>query len=614
MYEGHSRRFAVEAVSATKNTSGDDLAVLASDLDQLSLESKPRLWTVGWDTFVTIVNNADKPQTVETSATKGVDSDLPPDAYNAVGGLDKQISQIRDLIEIPLTRPELFRHFGLKPPRGILLYGPPGTGKTHLARAIAASTNSSVIVINGPELSSAYHGETESKIRDVFADARTRSPCIVVLDEVDALCPRREEGPGGEVEKRVVAQLLTIMDGMEDGSKDGPEERVVVVATTNRPNAIDPALRRPGRFDREIEIGVPDAEARAAILNVLLAKTPHTMSPTDIRTVASRAHGYVGADLSAVVREAGTSAIRRWLASQPDAAPPKLTFDDLSSALTSIRPSALRSVFLDTATVRYADIGGQAATIQKLRECVEWPIRRPEAFARLGVKAPKGVLLYGPPGCSKTMLVRALATESGVNFVAVKGPELLNKYLGESERAVREIFRKARAAAPSIIFFDEVDALGTSRSGSDSGAHEGVLTSLLNEIDGVEELVGVTVVAATNRPDVLDSALMRPGRLDRQVYVGPPDQAGREEILRIRTKKMSVEPGLDITQVALMTDGYSGAELAALCQEAAMLTMRENFEADHVPHQAFMTATKVVKKQLTPEVLQRYERFQESTV
>ncbi|KAI0783501.1 AAA family ATPase [Abortiporus biennis] len=619
VYEGRTRRFVLSKVATSSSDEEHNDKNLAETFNNLSLNAgPPKLWTVGWDTVVSVVDDTPNINSDELSDTQIIERTVSPDAYAAVGGLDKQISQIRDLIEIPLTRPELFRHFGLKPPRGILLHGPPGTGKTHLARAIAGSTRSSILIVNGPELSSAYHGETESKLRDVFAEARSRSPCIVVLDEVDALCPKREDGPGGEVDKRVVAQLLTIMDGMQEDGKPGEHDRVVVVATTNRPNAIDPALRRPGRFDREIEIGIPDAEARYSILQVLLQKTPHSLSAEEIRSVAARAHGYVGADLSAVVREAGTVALKRWLAQNPDslksdANPPELKFHDLTSSLPSVRPSALRSVFLDTVPVRYSDIGGQALTIQKLRECVEWPLLHPDAFERLGVRPPKGVLLYGPPGCSKTLLARACATESGVNFVAVKGPELLNKYVGESERGVREIFRKARAAAPSIIFFDEIDALGTSRSSSDAGgaSHEGVLTSLLNEMDGVQELLGVTIVAATNRPDVIDSALMRPGRLDRILYVGPPDLQGREEILRIRTGKMSVDPSLDIHSIAELTEGCSGAEIASLCQEAALLTMKHDINAAFVPQEAFFTAAKSTKRQITAAVVENFKRWRD---
>lgn len=380
------------------------------------------------------------------------------DAYAAVGGLDDQIAQIRDLIEIPLRRPELFRHFrkcngwlvkagapahilvGLKPPRGLLLHGPPGTGKTHLARAISASTGSSVLTVNGPELTSAYHGETEASLRRVFAAARTRAPCIIILDEVDAICPRRVDDAGGEVEKRVVATLLTEMDGVDD-----TDARVVVVATTNRPNAIDPALRRPGRFDREIEIGlflpcsrfmtkvlrstpfagVPDLNARISILNVLLAKTPHSIAQDELHATASRAHGYVGADLAAVVREAGTLAIKRFLASPLQSTETaQITASDLAAALPTVRPSTLRAHAITTPPVRFADIGGLASTITRLRECVEWPLVHRERLAHLGVRAPKGVLLCGPPGCSKTVLVRAIAAESGVNFVAVRGPEV----------------------------------------------------------------------------------------------------------------------------------------------------------------------------------------------
>jgi AAA family ATPase len=400
--------------------------------------------------------------------------------------------------------------------------------------------------------------------------------------------------------------LLTLMDGMTADAG----EKVIVVAATNRPNAIDPALRRPGRFDREIEIGIPDAVGRKHILDILLAKMPNTLTAEEVGAIAARTHGYVGADLTSLVREAASAAITRWHASP--SGEPTLTHADVLATLPNIRPSAMREVFVETPTVRWSDIGGQDEVKAKLRECVEWPLTRAESFTRLGVEAPKGVLLYGPPGCSKTMTAKALATESGLNFLAVKGPELLNKYVGESERAVREIFRKARAAAPSIVFFDEIDALGANRDGAD-GAHGGVLTSLLNEMDGVEALSGVTVVAATNRPDVLDPALTRPGRLDRILYVGAPDAQTRRDIFALRFRSMAVEPGVDLDELAMITEGCSGAEVASICQDAALAAMNEDLDAPFVKKSHLLHSARTVRRRITPTMLRFFEEWRDQS-
>ncbi|KAG8910536.1 AAA+-type ATPase [Tulasnella sp. 417] len=606
-YEGRTREFRVRQVrpSSLDSSTGE----LESSLSSLSLDSaetRLQVWCVDWDTQVSIKEQDQKEQLDVNKRT------VPNDAYAGVGGLDKEIAEVRDLIEIPLTQPELFKRFGLKPPRGILLHGPPGTGKTHLARTIASSSCTHLLTISGPELSSAYHGETEQRLREVFEEAKLHSPCIIVIDEVDALCPKRED-TGGGVEGRVVATLLTLMDGIEAQTTVKEDEfpvRVVVVATTNRPNAIDPALRRPGRFDREIEIGIPNASARLSILKVLLLSVPHSVLPEELKSIADSTHGYVGADLAAVVRTAGTVAIKRSLHT-PTMSPAVLTTADLIHAVTAHHPSALREHAIETPSTRWSDIGGQATIRRKLKESVEWPLVHPDAFRRLGVTPPKGVLLYGPPGCSKTLTAKALASESGINFIAVKGPELLNKYVGESERAVREIFRKARAASPSIVFFDEIDALAASRDNY-GDSHDGVLTTLLNEMDGIQELVGVTIVAATNRPDSIDPALMRPGRLDRILYVGPPDLDARKEILQIKLSKMAVDPALDLNELAELADGCSGAELTSVCQDAALAAMQDNIDAPFVGSRYFLDAARSMRRQITPEMIKAFEEWRDT--
>lgn len=531
--------------------------------------------------------------------------------YDQVGGLSKQIELLKSTIELPLNNPSLFSDFGISPPRGILLHGPPGTGKTMLLRCVANSiTEAHVLTINGPSIVSKYLGETENAIRDIFNEAKKFQPSIIFMDEIDSIAPSRTSDDSGETESRVVAQLLTVMDGMGDNG------RIVVVGATNRPNSIDSALRRPGRFDQEVEIGIPDVEAREEILTKQFAKMNSEkcqITKKEIASIASKTHGYVGADLTALCRESVMKAINRGLTVGIPQTAIKVTVDDVYHALPEIRPSAMREIFLEMPKVHWSDIGGQEELKRKLIEVVQLPLEASDSFKNLGVSSPKGVLLYGPPGCSKTLTAKALATESGLNFLAVKGPEIFNKYVGESERAIREIFRKARAASPSIIFFDEIDAIAGDRDGdSSTTAALNVLTSLLNEIDGVEELKGVVIVGATNKPTEIDPALLRPGRLDRHIYVAPPDYDARLQILQKCSRKFNLQSGdesVDLQKLAELTDGCSGAEVTLLCQEAGLAAIMENKEATTVTNKHFEHALKGISRGITPEMLEYYEKF-----
>ncbi|SCU97561.1 LAFA_0G12046g1_1 [Lachancea sp. 'fantastica'] len=532
-----------------------------------------------------------------------------PISYGSVGGLKREVDLLKRTIELPLHEPTLFAEFGVTPPRGILLHGPPGTGKTMLLRCVASEANAHILTINGPSIVSKYLGETEAALRDLFNEAKLYQPSIIFIDEIDSLAPSRSSDDSGEVESRVVATLLTLMDGM------GSSGRVVVVAATNRPNSVDSALRRPGRLDQEVEIGIPDANARHDILVKQFEKVSvkrHELTSNDILHVASRTHGYVGADLVALCRESVMKTVQRGMIQGLDRGSLKITPKDVEDAMAEIRPSAMREIFLEMPKVFWSDIGGQEDLKLKLREMIQLPLEASESFERLGVSAPKGVLLYGPPGCSKTLTAKALATESGVNFLAVKGPEIFNKYVGESERAIREVFRKARAASPSIIFFDEIDALSPDRdSGGSTSAANHVLTSLLNEIDGVEELNGVVIVAATNRPDEIDQALLRPGRLDRHIYVGPPDYDARIQIIKKNTQNFKLENPIELlTEMANKTDGCSGAEVVLLCQEAGLAAIMENLDADRVERRHFEKALKGIARGIDQDMLDYYRSFQ----
>jgi transitional endoplasmic reticulum ATPase len=599
--------------------------------------------------------------------------------YEDIGGLREELQKVREIIELPLRYPEIFQKLGIEPPKGVLLYGPPGTGKTLIAKAVANEIGASYYTINGPEIMSKFYGESEQRLREIFEEAKENAPSIIFIDEIDSIAPKREEVTG-EVERRVVAQLLTLMDGLEERGQ------VIVIGATNRIDAVDPALRRPGRFDREIEIGVPDREGRFEIFQIhtrnmplepkyardfvieaverlkrntddvevlknleffydeiknaesdeeienaaksilpqeILSELENEVVKAMLRNLADQTHGFVGADIEALCKEAAMKALRRYL--------PKIDFnneevpieilesikvkwDDFMDALREIEPSALREVFVEVPKVSWEDVGGLEDVKNEIVEAVEWPLKYPEKFKKFGIHPPKGVLLYGPPGTGKTLIAKAVANESEANFISVKGGELLSKWLGESEKAVRKIFRKARQVAPCIVFFDEIDAIAQMR-GIDEGSRavERVLNQILTEMDGLEELHGVIVVGATNRPDILDPALLRPGRFDRLVYVRPPDKKSRLAIFRIHTRNMPLADDVDLEELAEMTEGYVGADIEAICREAVMLALREDMSVEKIEMRHFIEAMKKVKPSVNEAMLNFYERFEEKT-
>jgi len=534
---------------------------------------------------------------------------LPEVTYEDIGGLEDEIKKVREMIELPLKHPEIFERLGVEPPKGVLLHGPPGTGKTLLAKAVANETNAHFILINGPEIMSKFYGQSEENLRKKFEEAEKNAPSIVFIDEIDAIATKREETKG-EVERRVVAQLLALMDGLKSRGK------VVVIAATNVPNILDPALRRPGRFDRELEIGVPNKEGRLNILKIHTRNMPFDKD-VNLKEFAAVTHGFVGADLAALAKEAAMIVLRRILPDLgygkdeplPNEILEKLCVGkkDFRDALKVVRPSALREVFVEVPNVKWTDVGGLEGVKQELIEAVDWPLKYPDAFKRLGVRPPRGILLYGAPGTGKTMLAKAVANESKANFIAVKGPELLSKWVGESEKAVREVFKKARQTAPTIIFFDEIDSLAPRRGMSnDSGATERVVNQILTEIDGLEGMSDILVIGATNRPDMIDTALLRPGRFDRIILTPVPDLKARLETFKVHTKNMPLKD-VNIEELAEKTEGYVGADIEAVCREAAMLALREIITAKVVTMANFEEALKKVSPSITKDVAKMYE-------
>ncbi|MEK6928411.1 MAG: CDC48 family AAA ATPase [Nanoarchaeota archaeon] len=547
-------------------------------------------------------------------AVELAEESFPDVTYEDIGGLTEEVKKIREMVELPLKHPEIFDKLGIEPPKGVILHGPPGAGKTLLAKAVANESEANFILLNGPEIMSKYYGESEKKIRDIFEDAEKNAPSIIFIDEVDAIAPKREDVQG-EVERRVVSQLLTMMDGLKSRGK------IVVIGATNRINSIDPALRRPGRFDREIEISVPDKAARLNILKIHTRNMPLTKD-VNLETLAARTHGFVGADLSALTKEAAMNVLRKILPNlklKDNEAVPREVLDkivigreDFEESMRVVRPSAMREVMVEAPNVSWDDIGGLEDTKQRLKESVEWPIKNPESFERLGIRPPKGILLYGPPGAGKTLLAKAVAKESEANFIQVKGPSLLSMWVGESEKGIRKVFERARQVAPSIVFFDEIDALA-GRRGLEAGTKvtERVLNQILAEIDGLEGLKDVTIIGATNRPDMLDPALLRPGRFDRIILVDVPDEESRRKIFEVHLRKVPIEKDVKIDELVKLTEGFVGADIESLIMEAAIGTLRRNIDSKYVTKKDFDEALNRIKPSVSSDSAKRYKKLEE---
>ncbi|MDQ3084271.1 MAG: CDC48 family AAA ATPase [Thermoproteota archaeon] len=570
-----AEEYLAEYLNGTLMTKGDTVPinVMGRRIDLVVISTHPSGPVIISDTTDILVSE-ESSKAVQISK-EGTASSI---TYEDIGGLGDAVARVREMIELPLRHPELFKRLGVEAPKGVLLHGPPGTGKTLLAKAVANETNSNFFTIGGPEIMSKYHGESEERLRNVFQEAEKNAPSIIFIDEIDSIAPKREEVTG-EVERRIVAQLLSVMDGMKSRGK------VVVIGATNRVDAIDPALRRPGRFDREIEIGVPNRDGRLEVLTIHTRGMPLDKN-VDLQRLADISHGFVGADLQALAKEAAMRALRRVLP-EINLSGESISVDilrkiivrmqDFMDVIKETEPSAMREVFVEVPDIKWEDIGGLSTIKQELQEAVEWPLKYLGVFTYADATPPKGILLYGPPGTGKTLMAKATANESEANFISIKGPELLSKWVGESEKGVREIFRKARQAAPCIIFFDELDAIAPTRGDhGDSHVTERVISQFLTEMDGLEILTNVVVIGATNRPDIIDPALLRPGRFDRILYVPPPDRESRLQIIKIHTKKKPLAEDVNIEDLADKTDGYTGADIASLSSAAVMLALREH--------------------------------------